>query len=983
MADTHRSWDAVGSLEPSTGCLPPRARLLTDAPSLSLDGPWAFRLLGGVAGLTDEFAAVDHDDSGWARLEVPSCWQMTGLPDEHPYGAPAYTNVTYPFPVDPPHVPEDNPTGEYRRTVEVPADWPGAGQVLVRFDGVDSAFTLWCNGVQVGGAHGSRLVHELDVTHLVHAGVNTLAVRVHQWSAASYLEDQDMWWVSGIFRPVSLCLRPTEGLHDAFVHATYDHLTQTGTLGVDTQPGALLSVPELGLHDVAAAGPHTAAVTPWSAETPHLYQATLRSAAGSETVNLRVGFRTVSTTDGVLAVNGAPVLLRGVNRHEWHPDTGRTLDAATILSDVLLMKQHNINAVRTSHYPPDPRFLDLCDTHGLWVIDECDLETHGFALLGWRGNPSDEAAWAPAYLDRMQRTVERDKNHPSVIGWSLGNESGVGANLEAMAAWTKQRDPSRFLHYEGDWDSRYVDVYSRMYADHAETALIGAGAEPPTTDPVLDAHRRSLPFVLCEYAHAMGNGPGGLSEYQDLFEVHPRLAGGFVWEWLDQCVPVRTPDGRVSAGYGGDLGEVVHDGNFIADGLLFPERTPSPGLTELKKVVEPVRIVVGAEEITIGNRYAELGTGHLQFLWSLTDDGIEVASGVLDVPEVGPGAGAATAAPAAPGGPAAGERWLTVRAVLARDTSWAGAGHEIAWGQGCLATPPRPRRATSPAPTRRVETDAHAVGPARFDPAGTLVQLGGLDVVGPCLDLWRATTDNDERGYGAPGPIWRALGLDRLQHRVVDIRTDGGAGAEELVVRSHVLPAGTDVGYSCELGWRAVEGGVRLRVQAEPIGPWSCPVPRLGLRMGLPASIDRLTWFGLGPGEAYADTCTAQWVGRHSLALSELQTPYVRPQENGARAGVRWAELSRADGPPLRIDAADEVAVTLRPWTTEVLDAAAHRTDLVPDPQWHWVNVDVAQHGIGTGACGPGELARYTLHARPFAMELELRVSPAPPTAPR
>ena len=964
MPTPSTDWDAVSSLAPSAGCLAPRARLHSDAPVLSLDGEWAFRLVPGLRDVTDGFQSAGFDDRGWDRLAVPSCWQMAGLPDTHPYGAPAYTNVIFPFPVDPPHVPLDNPTGEYRRTVDLPAAWVGAGRVLVRFDGVDSAFTMWCNGTQVGGAHGSRLVHELDVTDLVRAGENTIAVRVHQWSAASYLEDQDMWWVSGIFRPVNVLLRPAGGLDDAFVHAGYDHRTGTGTLVVDTAAGALLTVAELGLLDVDPAGPHTVAVEPWSAEGPRLYDATLRT--GAETVTLRIGFRTVSIVDAQLLVNGAPVLFRGVNRHEWHPETGRTLDEATILADVLGMKRHNINAVRTSHYPPDPRFLDLCDRYGLWVIDECDLETHGFEKVGWHRNPSDDARWRPAYLDRMQRTVERDKNHASVIGWSLGNESGVGENLAATAAWTKDRDPSRFVHYEGDWDSAHVDLYSRMYADHAETELIGLGTEAPTTDPALDAHRRSLPFVLCEYAHAMGNGPGGLLEYQRLFEAHPRLAGGFVWEWIDHCVPVRNADGQVFPGYGGDLGEVVHDGNFIADGLVFPDRTPSPGLVELKKVVEPVRITVTTDEITVANRYAELSTEHLRFLWSLTSDGVELGTGELEVPRVGPWSDGTVAIPAGlPRGD--GERWLTVRAVLATDTSWADAGHEIGWGQGLLgaADAAGPTYGAAPAPAG----DGWTLGPARFDAGGTLVQLGGIEVVGPRLDLWRATTDNDERGHShPPAPRWRELGLDRLQHRVISIT----ATEEALVVRSHVLPAGTDVGYCSVLTWRAADRGVRLELDAHPLGTWTVPVPRLGLRMGLPTSFDRLTWFGLGPGEAYSDTRTAQRVGRFSLGVAELQTPYVRPQENGNRRHVRWAEVERAGGAPLRISGPGTVDVTLRPWTTEVLDAAAHRTDLVADPDWHWLNLDVAQHGIGTGACGPVELPPYTLHAVPVRLVLDL-----------
>lgn len=972
--------DYVEDVSPGSGSLPPRARAAGDAPELSLHGEWAFRLVPNLRQMTQGFEAEDFDDGGWDRIPVPSCWQMQGLPDEPRYGLPAYTNVTFPFPVDPPHVPDENPTGEYRRSFDLPGHWQQAGRILIRFEGVDSAFAVWCNGRLLGEAKGSRLTHEFNVTDVVRPGRNVLAVRVHQWSAGSYLEDQDMWWVSGIFRPVSLLLRPDGGIGDFFVHADFDHETGAGTLSVDTEEGVRLTVPELGLERVDPAGPHRIeTVEPWSAEVPRLYTGTLST--DSETIQLRIGFRTVQIDDAQLLVNGAPVLFRGVNRHEWHPWTGRTLDDETILQDVLLMKRHNINAVRTSHYLPDPRFLELCDEYGLWVIDECDLETHGFEKVGWHRNPSDDEQWRPAYLDRMQRMVERDKNHPSIIGWSLGNESGKGSNLAAMSAWTKERDPSRFIHYEGDWDSPYVDVYSRMYADHAETEAIGQRKEKPTSDPAHDAHRRSLPFVLCEYAHAMGNGPGGLAEYQELFEAYPRLAGGFVWEWLDHCVPKRAQEGPhkgdIFYGYGGDFGEPVHDGNFIADGLVFPDRTPSPGLIEFKKVIEPVGIGVSAKELEISNVYAMLDTSHLRFEWLLEDNGERVAGGELDVPAIAPGSGTALPLPPEVSEAAASdaERWLTVRAVLKGDTPWAEAGHEVAWGQGRLdlrrsaaaGRPDEPHATATGGTAPEAGGAGWRLGDAEFDAYGQLVRLGGVDVAGPRLDLWRATTDNDNLTWvDPPGPAWRQLGLHRLRLKVLDIAAGDGA----LTVRSHTMPAGTEVGYASTMTWRWQDGALVLDVAAEPVGDWKYPVPRLGLRMGLPTQFDRLDWFGQGPGEAYPDTHLAQRVGRFALGIDELQTPYVRPQENGNRRQVRRAAVGRSAGSALEVTGPVPFDVTLRPWTTEALDAAQHTTELVRDGQWNWLNLDVAQHGIGTGACGPVELPPYTLHAREMALRL-------------
>jgi beta-galactosidase len=611
---------------PGRGYLPPRAAFDSDASALVLDGDWRFRWSPRIP--ETDFTDSGYADQDWATLPVPSHWQLRG------YGQPAYTNVQYPFPVDPPFVPDENPTGDYRRGFTLPPDWP-AGPAVLRFEGVDSCFKVWLNGVELGHATGSRLPVEFEVGELLRPGSNVLAVRVHQWSAASYLEDQDMWWLSGIFRSVTLLARPAAGLPDFFVHADYDHVSGSGTLRVDVDVPATLTIPELGISDAPAGQPLAlAAVQPWSAERPTLYEGEL--VTEGERVAVRIGFRTVRFDQGVLTVNGRPILLRGVNRHEWHPEHGRAVPLETMREDLLIMKRHNINAVRTSHYPPHPGFLALCDELGLWVIDECDLETHGFLFVEWRRNPSDDPAWAEALLDRMRRMVERDKNHPSVIGWSLGNESGAGANLAAMAAWAKNRDPSRFLHYEGDWDSRYVDVYSRMYATHAEVDAIGRGAEPVTEDPSADAHRRGLPFLQCEYGHAMGAGPGGLTEYQELFEKYQRIAGGFIWEWIDHGIAQVTEDGVRYFGYGGDFGEVVHDGNFVADGLLFPDRTPSPGLVEYKKVIEPVRITPGKNSVEIENRYDFADTAHLAFEWVAEAEGVQLRRGSLAVPVNGP-----------------------------------------------------------------------------------------------------------------------------------------------------------------------------------------------------------------------------------------------------------------------------------------------------------------------------------------------------------
>jgi beta-galactosidase len=888
---------------PHHGLLAPRAYLHTDAPRLSLDGDWRFRL-SPVADLPADFADPAYDDSGWDTLPVPCHWPL------HGYGNPWYTNVVYPFPVDPPHPPEENPTGDHRVAFDLPPDWAGR-RVVLRFDGVESCAKVWLNGTELGFFTGSRLPAEFDVTPV--PGRNVLAVRVHQWSAASYLEDQDQWWLPGIFRSVTLEARGD--LDDVFVQASY--LDGQGTLLVDASVPATVSVPSLGI-STATGSPVTVPVEPWSAERPRLYDATVSTA--TETVRLRVGFRTVSIEDGVLLVNGEPLQLRGVNRHEFHPDHGRAVPHGTMLADVLLMKRHNINAVRTSHYPPHPAFLDLCDEYGLWVIDECDLETHGFTFAGWEKNPSDVPEWRDAYTDRMRRTVERDKNHPSIVLWSLGNESHTGANLAAMAEWTRTRDQSRPIHYEGDADCAYVDVYSRMYATHDEVDRIGR--EP------------GIPFMQCEYAHAMGNGPGGLAEYVALFDRYPRIAGGFVWEWIDHGL--RHPEFEYA--YGGDYGEPIHDGNFVIDGLLFPDRTPSPGLLDVKKVYEPVRISFADGRVTV----TELRpVPPLRFEWTAGDE-----SGVLDL------SGGSAPLPSLP--PFAGETWLTVRAVLSSDQPWAPAGHEVAWAQHQLTA----RRFAVPVGADRPQqTDSgFSFGPGEFDRTGRLVAFGGLPVGAPHLSLWRAPTDNDRGEHVNLRDTWHALGLHRMTHRL-----DGVSAGDALVVRERTAAAAWQRGVRVTYEWASSGDGLALTVRVDPDGEWPEPIARLAITLPLPASLDRVSWFGRGPGEAYPDTGLATRVDHFTSTVDDMQTPYVKPQENGRRADVRWATFTDTLGRGLRIDGL--FGFTVRRWTDADLAAARHRNELVPG-DGSWLTVDAGQQGIGTASCGPGVLPDHELTLR-------------------
>ncbi|MET7476926.1 glycoside hydrolase family 2 TIM barrel-domain containing protein [Streptomyces sp. NPDC005648] len=943
MTSRTTSTDYVEDVSPGTGALPPRAWYASsDAKSLSLNGSWRLRVSPTADAEDDSFAEEGYDAGGWAEVTVPGHWVLQG---DGAFGLPIYTNHLYPFPVDPPHVPTENPTGDHLRVFDLPEDWPGLdeGGAVIRFDGVESCARIWLNGTDIGEFKGSRLPHEFAVGHLLKRSGNVLAVRVHQWSAGSYLEDQDQWWLPGIFRDVTLLHRPAGSVLDFFVHASYDHLTGEGTLRVDSDVDGRVSVPALDI-DVATGEAVTVPVRPWSAEVPKLYAGEL--VTEGERVPLRIGFRTVELADGLIKVNGRAVLFKGVNRHEWHPEKGRALDLATMREDVLLMKRHNLNAVRTSHYPPHPAFLDLCDEYGLWVVDECDLETHGFTEQAWRDNPVDDDRWTPALVDRAARMVERDKNHPSVVIWSLGNEAGTGRGLTAMAEWIHGRDSSRLVHYEGDWNSRDTDMYSRMYASHGEVEQIGKELDGGTHK------RRGLPFILCEYGHAMGNGPGGIADYQALFEKYERLQGGFIWEWIDHGV--RHPE--LGYAYGGDFGEELHDGNFVCDGLVFPDRQPSPGLLEFKKVIEPLSIEGADAAVRITNKQDFADLSAFAFEWSCQVDGESVESGSLSVPALAPGESADVKLPEPPAKHDGETQW-TVRALLAADTGWGPKGHEVAWGQIPVAarTPPSVAATDGPVAAGGVIT----LGPASFDGrTGALRTIGGVEVRGLRLDVWRATTDNDEGAEWLTGvrsaELWRKYGLHRMRHRLASVELDDDA----LTVRTRVAPAAWEFGLAAVYRWTSDGSRLKLTVSVAPEGEWPVPLPRLGVRFGL-AQADTVKWYGGGPGEGYPDTKAASRVGRWESTVDALQTPYLRPQENGARADVRLAELGG-----LRVEGDPEFFFTARRWTTEQLDAATHLADLTPD-ETVWVNLDHALHGIGTGSCGPGVLPQYQLRAEP------------------
>ncbi len=910
------------------------------------------------------------------------------------YGRPIYTNVQYPFPIDAPHVPDENPTGDYRRTFVVPAEWSGSERIVLRFDGVESLFKVWVNGQEIGSASGSRLAHEFEVTDAVRAGENTIAVRVHQWSAASYLEDQDQWWLPGIFRDVTVIARPQGGIEDAWLRTAYADGLGTVATEVTADAGAFpvtLRIPELGVEQVwAAPGDVTpvsaGTVEPWTAETPRLYTATLSSAA--ESIDFRLGFRTVEIRGDRFLVNGRRVVFHGMNRHETHPERGRVFDEQHARDDLARMKRFNVNAIRTSHYPPHPRLLDLADELGFWVIDECDLETHGFSANDWVANPSDDPIWRDAYLDRIRRTVERDKNHPSIVIWSLGNESGTGANLAAMSAWVHARDPERPVHYEGDYAGEYTDVYSRMYSSISETTEIGTdGSLAPLLGctPAQGARQRTKPFLLCEYAHAMGNGPGALDQYEALVHEHPRLHGGFVWEWRDHGVLTTTPDGVPFYAYGGDFDEVVHDGNFVMDGMVLSDDTPTPGLHEFKTVAQPIRFLFDIDSVELANLRHTADASDLRFLWRIEHDGAPVTAGELEVSALAAGSSISVPLPRIPVADI-GETWLTIDAVLRDDTAWAEAGHVVASAQldRSAVTPVIPALAVAPQGSAE---GTLALGPALFE-NGRLVSIAGRRVDGPRLELWRAPTDNDEgassadpRGSDASidgvssAELWRGQGLDRLTHRIVEASGD----ASGIRTLTKVSAANSAHSVLVDTAWSLIDGELDLRVEILPSTGWGTVWPRIGVRFELPdedgASIDGAAWFGRGPLESYPDSRHAAHVGRFESTIADLSVDYARPQETGHRSDTRTLTLRTAEGDQFSLTFLPDTrgrrpGFTLSRNTPQQLTGATHPFELPESDTSHLI-IDAAQHGLGSRACGPDVSPDSAL--RPEARTIRIR----------
>ncbi|XP_050381024.1 uncharacterized protein LOC126798186 isoform X2 [Argentina anserina] len=976
-------------------------------------------------------------------IEVPSNWQM------HGFDRPIYTNVVYPFPLDPPFVPVDNPTGCYRTEFVIPEEWKGR-RILLHFEAVDSAFCAWINGVPVGYSQDSRLPAEFEITDYCYPcgsdKKNVLAVQVLRWSDGSYLEDQDHWWLSGIHRDVLLLSKPQVYITDYFfksnlaedfsyadlqVEVKIDNSRETskdnfldnftieaalfdsgswyssgGSADLLSSNVANLKLgpspsTTLGFHDYSLVG-RLEVPRLWSAEQPNLYTlvVTLKDKSGNivDCESCLVGIRQVSKAHKQLLVNGHPIIIRGVNRHEHHPRLGKTNIESCMVKDLVLMKQFNINAVRNSHYPQHPRWYELCDMFGMYMIDEANIEAHGFDYSGHVKHPTLEPSWATAMLDRVIGMVERDKNHACIISWSLGNESGYGPNHSALAGWVRGKDSSRLLHYEGGGSrTPSTDIVCPMYMRVWDIVKIAK-------DP-----NETRPLILCEYSHAMGNSNGNIHEYWEAIDGTFGLQGGFIWDWVDQGLLKDSADGTKHWAYGGDFGDVPNDLNFCLNGLVWPDRTPHPAMHEVKYVYQPIKISFSEGTLKISNTHFYETTKALEFCWAAHGDGCELGSGYLSLPLIEPQKTFDIELQSAPwhtlwASSSEDEFFLTISAKLLHSTCWVEAGHVISSTQVQLPAKrefvPHVIKTKDATFIGEVLGDTLKVGQQDAWEIKLNVKMGTVESwkvegvplmtkgIFPCF--WRAPTDND-KGGGASSYTsrWQAAHIDNLHYITkscsVENMTDNlvkvavvflgipnsgeGSGMKDTNALIEI-----DVIYTIySSGDVVIECNVRPNSNLPPL-------PRVGVEFHLDKAMEQVKWYGRGPFECYPDRKAAAHVGVYEQKVSDLHVPYIVPGECSGRADVRWVTFQNKDGlgiyasiygssPPMQMNASF--------YTTAELDRATHNEDLIRGDDIE-VHLDHKHMGLaGDDSWSPCVHDKYLVPAVPSSFSI--RLSPITP----
>lgn len=980
-----------------------------------LNGTWQFHWALGPDDTPEDFYQTDYDARGWDQIPVPSNWQLLG-----DYDFPIYTNINHPFPAAPPRVPTDtNSVGSYRTSFEIPDTWQGK-QLFLHFAGVQSAMYLWVNGQKVGYSEDSMTPAEFNITEFVQPGENMLAVQVIRWSDGSYLEDQDFWRMSGIFRDVFLFATPavhlrdyafSTDLDDSYTDATAHlrlHLTnyadsnfrahRVRVLLLDAQQDTVLrdqiavekTIP-VGQEMVIEAAYDVPNPALWSAEQPNLYQLTLtlEDAEGNttEAISGRVGFREVGIENGQFFVNGVPVYFKGVNRHELDPEKGRVISEALMRKDIELMKQHNINAVRTSHYPNDPRWYALTDEYGLYVVDEANVESH--QLWNEGRSPVLDTAWQQAFVARGVAMAERDKNHPSIVMWSLGNETGDGPNTQAMADTLRILDPTRPIHYE----SRNTETYGKQPSGYDVIANMYA-----RTDQMIAFHAQDTtrPIILCEYAHAMGNSLGNLQDYWDVIEAYPRMQGGFIWDWVDQGIKKTTDEGIAYWAYGGDFGDFPNDGDFCINGLVFPDRTPQPEILEAKKVFQYVKVKpvnLSNRQLRITNAYHFTNLNTLTIHWEVLRDGESWQTGTLGSLNLAPGESQVVRIPvksAAQKNDA--EYLLTLSFALNETTSWAAAGHEVAWEQFSLSerSPlvfPIDLTAMPSLGVEQANGQTQITGSnftATFDEqVGALTSLVYEQqelMTDPLLpNVWRAPTDNDAGGGEQSfAHRWRGAGLDQaifipesltaqqLNERAVRVTVRG-------IMRSEAEGSANLLNYK---GVYTVYGSGDIVLENQfQVNKNAPPLPKVGLSLPMPGAMDQFAWYGRGPHETYADRLTGAKVGRYAGSVAEQYTPYVLPQENGNKTQVRWVTLTNPEGIGLFASGwpVNNLNVSAHTYDLEEFDQATH-TYQVKDTDHITFNLDYAQMGLGgDDSWTPATHKEYLLDSVNYSYQVRLR----------
>lgn len=960
----------------------------------NLNGVWKFMFLDAPEYSPEGFFNSDFDVTKMDDITVPGNWQLQG------YGKMHYSDLWYNFPINPPYVPTENPTGIYKRTFFVEESYRDK-KIIIRFCGVDSAYHLWINGKEVGYSKVARNESEFDITDLIRVGEeNDVTVRVYQWSDGTYLEDQDMWWESGIFRDVELIGVPKDGINDYKVIADLDDEYKNGIFKVEA---FLRTTKEVNVtFELVDAGENTvftktvvakegkacideviADVNHWTAETPYLYKLFMTVEDDGQIVEVipqNVGFRNIRLNGETFLVNGVAIKFKGVNRHDYSPQNGRVVSREEIEKDIILMKQFNINAIRTSHYPNSYYLYDLCDEYGMYLIAETDLECHGFELTGDYKWITDDPSWELAYVSRMTRMIERDKNHPAIIFWSLGNESAFGCNFRKMTDVAHEMDPTRLVHYEGDFDVESADVYSTMYT------WIENPKKPYLMKDIIEKSKK--PHIHCEYCHAMGNGPGNLKDYQDLVYAHDKLQGGFVWEWFDHGIESFTESGEKYYRYGGDFGDDPSNKDFCIDGLIMPDRTPSPGLYEYKKVIEPITttaVDIQKGIINLLSRYDFANLDRFNLVYKVMEDDVILQTGFMAVPSIEARASKDITLPydlsaikVKPGA----HYYVNISYQLKEDTSYASSGHELATAQFELplykeGIVVRPEGILN---VEKEHTILHVKG-ANFSLDFNLVNGNLMNIVrdgmqvlrkGPRLTLWRAPISNDMEIIDKLKKVY----FLHLEHEVV-MNIDYHMEGNILKVEVDTINSTTNSAWHFKTKYVYTvcpSGDILIDVEGTPSGRVDLApdmLPRIGVSMYLDKSMEHVRYFGMGPGENYADSKEAAQMGLYANTVDGLFTNYVIPQENGNHMGCKWVSMTNDRGMGILASTEGDFNFSASWYEDKDLDDAKHTCDLVKR-DYIVFNVDYKQNALGTNSCGQWQLDKYRAKFEDFKLSFRL-----------